>query len=141
LNAVFTIAFWKNINITTLSIAPIATIIVGIIMALVLKSAASDSTMNDTAYNTSSISLADNETMERNKYMSYSVLMGIPLQIPFVLFFSGGVKLLTIIVFVLSLIVGGVVFKMRRGKSITTRASQISSELEEQKKKEEMGKF
>ncbi len=141
LNVVFAIVFFEGINITALSIAPIATILVGVIMALVFKSAASDKSIGDTVYSASQPTLTESETMEINKYMYTAILVSIPLQIPFVLFFSSAVKLISIVVLLLSLVFGGIIFRMKRGKTISSRESAISSELERQKKKEEMGKF
>ncbi len=141
LNVACATVFFEEINITALSIAPVVTILVGIIMALVFKSAATDKTMNDTAYSTSQPSLTESETTERNNYMSTAIVVSIPLQIPFVLFFPSVVKLICFVVLVFSLICGGIAFKIKRGKSINSRVSDINSELEEQKKKEEMGRF
>ena len=141
INVVLILALFGSVNITFISVVPVATIIVEILMAFVFKSAVSDNSMNNIAYNTSQPVLTEKEIMDRSKHISEALFMAVPLQIPFVFFFANGIKYLSIIIFVVSLMVGGIVFKIKVGHSIKTRQSIISSELEEQKKKEEMGKL
>ena len=85
--------------------------------------------------------LTEGEWARMTSCMISSYLIFIPLMIPFVWFFSAGVKLLSILVFLLAFTGGMIWYRLRHGKDYQTRFAKENKELEEQQKREELGKW
>ena len=85
--------------------------------------------------------LTEREWARMTSYMISSYLIFIPLMLPFVWFFSTGVKLLSILVFLLAFTGGMIWYRLRHGKEYRARFDQENKELEEQRKREELGKW
>ena len=85
--------------------------------------------------------LTEGEWERMTSYMISSYLIFIPLMIPFVWFFSAGVKLLSILVFLLAFTGGMIWYRLRHGKDYQARFAKENKELEEQQKREELGKW
>ena len=85
--------------------------------------------------------LTEGEWARMTSYMISSYLIFIPLMLPFVWFFSAGVKLLSILVFLLAFTGGMIWYRLRHGKDYQARFAKENKELEEQQKREELGKW
>ena len=85
--------------------------------------------------------LTEGEWERMTSYMIASYLIFIPLMIPFVWFFSAGVKLISILVFLLAFTGGMLWYRLRHRKEYGARFAKENKELEEQRKREELGKW
>ena len=85
--------------------------------------------------------LTEGEWERMTSYMISSYLIFIPLMLPFVWFFSAGVKLLSILVFLFAFTGGMIWYRLRHGKDYQARFAKENKELEEQQKREELGKW
>lgn len=85
--------------------------------------------------------LTEGEWARMTSYMISSYLIFIPLMLPFVWFFSAGVKLLSILVFLLAFTGGMLWYRLRHGKEYHARFTKENKELEEQQKREELGRW
>ena len=85
--------------------------------------------------------LTEKEWENMTSYMIASYLIFIPFMLPFVWFFSSWGKLLSILVFLLAFTGGMVYYRLRHGKEYRSRFDKEDKELEEQKKREELGKW
>lgn len=138
LNIVFLFLFSGNINITTSSLVPVAVIFAMLFQGLIIFS--KDSTTTDTAYASDDLArLSYTEQSDLYRILRKTFLLSVPFCIPFIFFFKTYVKLLSILVYFLSFILGGIVFKLKNNRKIKGRIMQEMFELEEQKKKEELG--
>ena len=72
---------------------------------------------------------------------SVFLLAMIPWMIPFVFFFSSFIKMLSILVYVLALIGGFVIYRLKNKQKISNRMNSEEKERQEQEKKEELGYF
>lgn len=136
-NIVSVIIFYESINITAMSALPLALIALMIFQAVMLKNEKAESGFK-TAY-------ASNLTPDEENAMSSSgstfLLAAIPLMIPFIIFFSSAVKALSIIVYIGSLLGGGIFYRLKNKDKIKNRIENENKELKEQEKKEQLGKW
>lgn len=138
INIICVIVFRKHININLESIIPVAMIGLSIFEATYL---ANDDNFQENTMYTSQNSLNDNEKGKMYLCMRRAFLIAIPLFVPFIFFFSKWIKILSVLIMFLTLIGGGLYFRIRHGKKVKHRWTGESEELKEQRKKEEMGKF
>lgn len=75
------------------------------------------------------------------KYTSFGLGLLAPWQGIFLFFFPTAVKMLSVLLFFASVIVGPCLFRVRHGKELKSRLLRERSELEEQRRKEESGKW
>lgn len=138
LNAVLTIIYIDHISINASSLIPIAVLMLMLIQSLLMFS--NSRTYGDTAYSHSSlIRLTDAEEQELYAILRKTLLCLVPLCIPFVLFFSTYVKLLSIMIYFVSFIASGIIFKLKNRNKIKGRIQKEAHDLREQQKKEELG--
>lgn len=138
INIICVLVFRNHININLESIIPVAMIDLSIFEVAYFGN--NDNFQENTMY-TSQNSLNDNEKEKMYLCMRRAFLLAIPLFVPFISFFSKWIKILSILIMFLTLIGGGLYFRIKYGKKVKHRWTGESEELKEQKKKEEMGKF
>lgn len=126
------------INITSTSLVPLFLIGLSVFQATYFYKNRSKQDFN--AYNSSD--LTDDEWEKLSLSMSGSYLILIPWFFPMVFFFSTLIKtLLSVLVFLIAFTGGAIFFRMCHKKSFQKRMKLESDELEEQKKRESLGKF
>ena len=135
MNLVCAIAFREHISITTVSLLPIFLIFLSALQAGYFKNNRSKTDFNSA----NNADLTEEEWEILSVYMSYSYLFSIPLFIPFILFFSMIIKILSLFVFFAAFTSAPIYFRLKHGKEYKTRFKRESDELKEQLKKEELG--
>lgn len=81
------------------------------------------------------------EKNQNGYYVGCSLLVCLPLEFPFVLFFPSGWKMISLAVYALGLISGGVVFRAKHSRDIEERLEAEDRALEEQKERESRGRW
>ena len=136
-NIVAAIVFYKNINVTVLSVMPLLLIALMIFQALLFK--------NEKVENGFRTAYGSNLTAdEENKLLSSSssfLFATIPWMIPFVLFIPAIVKVLSILVYIIGLVGGLILYIIKNKGKIVNRIDAEEKERQEQEKKEQLGKW
>lgn len=136
-NIVAAIVFHKSINITGLSVMPLFLIALMIFQALIFK--------NEKVKNGFRTAYGSNLTAdEENKMLgsgSSFLFATIPWMIPFVLFFPSIVKVLSILVYLVGLVGGLILYRIKNKGKIVNRIDAEEKERQEQEKKEQLGKW
>ena len=135
LNFLSLILFRKSIHVEYLSLIPLCLLGNSVFQAYYYANRQAQEP--NTTYSAKS-NLTDLEWEQVSRYTIRSHLISIPLYLPFVFFFSWG-KLLSFVLFVVSFLGGGIMFRIRHGKEWKERCALENDELSEQQKKEEMG--
>ena len=113
-NIAAVIVFSDRINITSISALPLSLIALMIFQALVFKHEKSEEDFR-TAYGSN---LTPNEERTLLCLNSISLLAAVPFMIPFIVFFSSPVKLISILVYIVGLIGGSVAYRIKnKGKT------------------------
>ncbi len=134
------VAFWSRINLHPLSLLPVFFIALMIYNAILVGGESKNSGALDTAYAVGdTVRLLDAEQACQFSYLKYGFLICIPLEIPLIFFLPWYWKLIAILPFVLSYMIGGFMFKTKMGKAIKNRIDEENKELAEQIKREESG--
>ena len=136
-NVVAIIAFYKNINITGLSIVPIFLIALMIFQALMFKHEKVENGFR-TKYGSNLTADEENAMQSVGSKFLYAT---IPWMIPFIVFFSSPIKLISILVYIIGFIGGSVLYVLKNKNKITDRMSAEEKERQEQEKKEQLGKW
>ena len=135
-NVIAAVAFHKSINITGLSILPLFLIALMIFQAFIFKNEKTENGFR-TAYGSNLT--ADEENALLNSGSKF-MLATVPWMLPFVLFFSSPLKILSIVVYVIGLIGGLVFYRVKNKGKIIARMSAEEQERREQERKEQIGK-
>ena len=137
LNLVGILVFHENLNLVFNSVIPLFVIGLSIFQIGYFSKHP-----HKKDFNTNNNSdLTEEEWEKMTSYMISSYHLFIPLMLPFVWFFSSGVKLLSILVFLMAFVGGMLFYRLRHGKEYHARFDKESKELEEQKQREELGKW
>lgn len=136
-NVVAIIAFYKNINITGLSIVPIFLIALMIFQALMFKHEKVENGFR-TKYGSNLTADEENAMQSVGSKFLYAT---IPWMIPFIVFFSSPIKLIAVLVYIIGFIGGSVLYVLKNKNKITDRMSAEEKERQEQEKKEQLGKW
>ena len=136
-NVVAIIAFYKNINITGLSIVPIFLIALMIFQALMLKHEKVENGFR-TKYGSNLTADEENAMQSVGSKFLYAT---IPWMIPFIVFFSSPIKLISVLVYIIGFIGGSVLYVLKNKNKIIDRMSAEEKERQEQEKKEQLGKW
>ncbi|MBR2346627.1 MAG: hypothetical protein IKA68_03380 [Clostridia bacterium] len=136
-NVVAIIAFYKNINITGLSIVPIFLIALMIFQALMFKHEKVENGFR-TKYGSNLTADEENAMQSVGSKFLYAT---IPWMIPFIVFFSSPIKLISVLVYIIGFIGGSVLYVLKNKNKITDRMSAEEKERQEQEKKEQLGKW
>ena len=139
-NAILLIFFRKYLNLHILSVLPAFLIILMAYQATLFKVDKKKDTMGDTAYSVgNTVRMTEEEQGYQYSYFRHSFLLCIPFEIPLIFFLPSYWKLFGIVPYILAYIIGGIVFKLKKGKEIQDRIIKEKKELEEQIRREEMG--
>ena len=132
LTTIFAIAFSEAVSF---HIAPVIVIAALVLQAIIMF--ARDSVENS---NLSSGDLNRAEVYSLMKTIAYVTLLAIPLLFPFAIFFGEKTKaIVSCSVWLLTFLVGFLVFRIKYGGEIKNRICDEEKELSEQKKREEQG--
>ena len=139
-NIALLIIFSAYIELHLLSVLPVFLIVLMFFQATLFKANAKNDTIGDTAYSVgNTVRLTEEELECQYSYLRHSFLFCVPFEIPLIFFLSSYWKLFGIIPYILAYIIGGAVFKLKKGQEIQNRIIKEKKELEEQIKREEMG--
>jgi len=132
-----TIVFHDSIIISVTSIVPVILILLSIIQAGYFHNHRSkkDFNINNDA------PIKDEEWEKAAEYMRNSYMIIIPLFVPFILFFSTWGKVVSLILYFIGFSAGIIYYRIRNYKVINQRMNDEKSELKEQIKREELGKY
>ena len=136
-NVVAIIAFYKNINITGLSIVPIFLIALMIFQALMFKHEKVENGFR-TKYGSNLTADEENAMQSVGSKFLYAT---IPWMIPFIVFFSSPIKLISVLVYIIGFVGGSILYVLKNKNKITDRMSAEEKERQEQEKKEQLGKW
>lgn len=136
-NIIAIIVFRNNINITALSVIPLFLIALMIFQSLIFKNEKAESGFK-TAYGSNLTADEENKMLGNG---SKFLLATIPWMIPFVLFFPSFAKTLSIIVYIVGLLGGPILYRVKNKGKIYNRLNSEDAERIEQEKKEELGKW
>lgn len=139
-NIVLLIILSAYIELHILSVLPVFLIILMFLQTTMFKVNSKNDAIGDTAYSVgNSVRLTEEEQECLYSYLKRSFLICIPFEIPLIFFLPSYWKLIGIIPYILAYTIGGIVFKLKKGKSIQDRINKEKRELEEQIKREELG--
>ena len=136
-NIVAAIVFYKNINVTVLSVMPLFLITLMIFQALIFKNEKVENGFR-TAYGSNLT--ADEENKMLGSGSSF-LLATIPWMIPFILFFPSIVKVISILVYIVGLVGGLILYRIKNKGRIVNRMDAEEKERQEQEKKEQLGRW
>ena len=139
-NIALLIIFSAYVELHLLSVLPVFLIALMFFQATLFKANAKNDTVGDTAYSVgNTVRLTEEELECQYSYLKHSFLVCIPFELPLIFFFHSYWKLLGMVPYILAYIIGGIVFKLKKGKEIQDRVIKEKKELEEQIRREEMG--
>ena len=136
-NIVAAIVFYKNINVTVLSVMPLLLIALMIFQALLFKNEKVENGFR-TAYGSNLTADEENKMLDSG---SSFLLATIPWMIPFILFFPSIVKVLSILIYFVGLVGGLILYRIKNKSKIVNRIDAEGKERQEQEKKEQLGKW
>lgn len=131
------IVFHRYINITALSSIPLFLITLSVFQALIFKNEKTENGFR-TAYGSNLTAEEENKMLDRG---SSFILCTTPLIMPFVFFFPSFVKALSVLVYLVGLIGGLLLHKVKNKEKIMNRMNAEEIERQEQEKKEQLGKW
>ena len=136
-NIIAIFIFHKNINISALSIIPLILIALMILQAYFFKKEKVENGFR-TTYRSN---LTDNEENNILNSASTFLLVTIPWMIPFIFFFPSFVKILSVLVYIIGLIGGLILYRIKNKGKIVDRIDVEEKERQEQQMKDELGKW
>ena len=135
-NIVATIVFHKSINISVLSAMPLFLIALMIFQAHIFKNEKVENGFR-TAYGSNLTADEENKILDSGSTFLFAT---IPWMIPFILFFPAIVKVLSILVYIIGLVGGLILYRIKNKGKIVNRIDAEEKERQEQEKKEQLGK-
>ena len=129
--------FFEYINISALSIVPLFLIALMIFQALLFKNEKVENGFR-TAYGSNLTADEENKLLSSGSSFLFAT---IPWMIPFVLFFPAIVKVLSILVYIIGLVGGLILYRIKNKGKIVNRIDAEEKERQEQEKKEQLGKW
>ena len=140
MNVILVIAFRDSISLHFLSALPLLLFALMIFQTTLFKTDRKSENIGDTAYSVGdTVRLTDEEQNNQFSYLKHSFLLCLPFEIPLIFFLPSYWKLLGLVPYIFAYIIGGVVFKVKMGKQIKIRVEAEKRNLEEQRKREELG--
>lgn len=136
-NIVAAIVFYKNINVTVLSVMPLFLIALMIFQALLFKNEKVENGFR-TTYGSNLTADEENKMLDSG---SSFLLATIPWMIPFILFFPSIVKVISILVYIVGLVGGLILYRIKNKGKIVNRIDAEEKERQEQEKREQLGKW
>ena len=129
--------FFEYINISALSIVPLFLIALMIFQALHFKNEKVENGFR-TAYGSNLTADEENKILDSGSTFLFAT---IPWMIPFILFFPAIVKVLSILVYIIGLVGGLMLYRIKNKSKIVNRINAEEKERQEQEKKEQLGKW
>lgn len=136
-NIVAAIIFHKSINVTGLSVMPLFLIALMIFQALLFKNEKVENGFR-TAYGSNLTADEENKMLDSGSSFLFAT---IPWMIPFILFFPSFVKVISVLVYIVALIGGSLLYRIKNRGKIMNRMNVEERERQEQEKKEQLGKW
>ena len=136
-NIVATIVFHKSINISVLSAMPLFLIALMIFQAHIFKNEKVENGFR-TAYGSNLTADEENKILDSGSTFLFAT---IPWIIPFIFFFPSFVKILSVLVYIIGLIGGLILYRIKNKGKIVDRIDVEEKERQEQQMKEELGKW
>ena len=137
LNIVSIFVFHEYIHITEFSLIPLILIGLMVFQATIFNNGKVENGFR-TAYGSN---LSENEENQMMKIGSQFLYATIPWIIPFILFFSSFVKILSILIYFVGLLGGFVLYRCKHKSNIRNRIKAEENVRQEQEKKEQLGKW
>ena len=129
--------FFEYVNISALSIVPLFLIALMIFQALLFKNEKVENGFR-TAYGSNLTADEENKLLSSGSSFLFAA---IPWMIPFVLFFPAIVKVLSILVYIIGLVGGLILYRIKNKGKIVNRINAEEKERQEQEKREQLGKW
>lgn len=129
--------FFEYVNISALSIVPLFLIALMIFQALLFKNEKVENGFR-TAYGSNLTADEENKLLSSGSSFLFAT---IPWMIPFVLFFPAIVKVLSILVYIIGLVGGLILYRVKNKGKTVNRIDSEEKERQEQEKKEQLGKW
>ena len=129
--------FYEYINNSALSIVPLFQIALMIFQALFFKNEKIENGFR-TAYGSNLTADEENKMLSNGSSFLFAT---IPWMIPFVLFFPAIVKVLSILVYIIGLVGGLILYRVKNKGEIVNRINAEEKERQEQEKREQLGKW
>ena len=129
--------FYKHINVSALSIVPLFLIALMIFQALLFKNEKVENGFR-TAYGSNLTADEENKMLSSGSSFLFAT---IPWMIPFILFFPSFVKVLSLLVYIIGLIGGLLLYRIKNKEKISNRMNAEEMERQEQEKREQLGKW
>ena len=129
--------FFEYVNISALSIVPLFLIALMIFQALLFKNEKVENGFR-TAYGSNLTADEENKLLSSGSSFLFAT---IPWMIPFVLFFPAIVKVLSILVYIIGLVGGLILYRVKNKGKTVNRIDAEEKERHEQEKKEQLGKW
>jgi len=129
--------FFEYINISALSIVPLFLIALMIFQAPLFKNEKVENGFR-TAYGSNLTADEENKLLSSGSSFLFAT---IPWMIPFVLFFPAIVKVLSILVYIIGLVGGLILYRIKNKGKIVNRIDAEEKERQEQEKKEQLEKW
>lgn len=126
------VLFFKHLNITVMSIVPIFLIGLSIFQVYLFKNEKGETYGSN--YN-------EKEQSDMVRFMLVSMMLSIPLHVPFVFFWQSGYKLFSVAIYLLGLFGGALFFRLKNGKQVSDRLKNETEDMEKQKRREELGRW
>ena len=136
-NIVAVIVFYKNINVTGLSVMPLFLIALMIFQAHIFKNEKVENGFR-TAYLSNLTADEENKMLDSGSTFLFAT---IPWMIPFILFFPSIVKALSILIYIIGLVGGLLLYRIKNKRKIMNRMNEEEIERQEQEKNEQLGKW
>lgn len=129
--------FFEYVNISALSIVPLFLIALMIFQALLFKNEKVENGFR-TAYGSNLTADEENKLLSSGSSFLFATISWM---IPFVLFFPAIVKVLSILVYIIGLVGGLILYRVKNKGKTVNRIDAEEKERQEQEKKEQLGKW
>ena len=127
--------FFEYVNISALSIVPLFLIALMIFQALLFKNEKVENGFR-TAYGSNLTADEENKLLSSGSSFLFAT---IPWMIPFVLFFPAIVKVLSILVYIIGLVGGLILYRVKNKGKTVNRIDAEEKERQEHEKQEQLG--
>ncbi len=141
LNIVIAVIFWDRINVASASLVPLFALAVSAFDAAAFLLHPGDAALIN-SHIRDLTSFTDAERVHLSRSLADALTAFMPFYPPFIIFFGTFVKIVVpTLLLIASFAAGPFIFRIRCGDGIKARMDAERAELEEQKKKEELGRY
>lgn len=131
------VVFHGHINLSALSILPTFLIVLMLFQAHYFRSEKEEKGFGGALGS----DYSHEEEYTLSQYITNSLWIAAPLQLPFILFFGNGIKAFSILIYLIGFAGGTLVYRCKHRHTLHARIRAEQKELEEQKKNESLGKW